>query len=213
MHGVEVRLVRHGILRQFSRHTRMPGAPRRNRILFWREGSEDNGATDCIAAFRQLAPLFPQFTFDLALRHCSNEVPGIDELAQRHANINVFRFPYPDGIDMERLLRESICAVLPFRHLTIHPQLAIAETLAAGTPVICTNIGSAAELVADGRNGALVTPGDPDSLARSIQDYLLRQANDALDHDLIAADFREKWNWDHYAEEVGTLFTRVRQSR
>jgi glycosyltransferase involved in cell wall biosynthesis len=48
----------------------------------------------------------------------------------------------------------------------------IIEAYAAGTPVVASRIGALAELVLDGRTGRLFQPGDPDDLARSIQQLL-----------------------------------------
>lgn len=47
-----------------------------------------------------------------------------------------------------------------------------AEALAAGTPVVATRSGGMAEYVVDGRNGALVEPGDPAALADALDRVL-----------------------------------------
>ncbi len=55
---------------------------------------------------------------------------------------------------------------------------AILEAMAAGLPVVSTDVGGVAEAVADGETGLLVAPGDPDVLAealrRAIADPALR---------------------------------------
>jgi glycosyltransferase involved in cell wall biosynthesis len=48
----------------------------------------------------------------------------------------------------------------------------VVEALAAGTPVIATNVGGVREAVEDGRNGLLVPPGDAGALAAALQRYL-----------------------------------------
>ena len=45
---------------------------------------------------------------------------------------------------------------------------AIIEYIAAGLPVVCTDVGGNSELVQDGLNGFLVPPGDPGRLADAI---------------------------------------------
>ena len=43
--------------------------------------------------------------------------------------------------------------------------LVLAESMACGTPVICTSVGALPELVEDGRTGFIVPPNDPKALA------------------------------------------------
>jgi glycosyltransferase involved in cell wall biosynthesis len=47
--------------------------------------------------------------------------------------------------------------------------MAIAESFACSTPVICSRMGVMQELVADGRTGLHFTPADPDDLARKVE--------------------------------------------
>jgi glycosyltransferase involved in cell wall biosynthesis len=45
----------------------------------------------------------------------------------------------------------------------------VVEALAVGTPVVATSVGGVPEVVRDGENGLLVTPGDVDALAAAIR--------------------------------------------
>lgn len=51
-----------------------------------------------------------------------------------------------------------------------------AEALAAGTPAVVTRSGGMCEYVRDGRNGAVVDPGDQGALAAAIDSVLTRRA-------------------------------------
>jgi len=48
----------------------------------------------------------------------------------------------------------------------------LAEAMAAGTPVVASRVDGLPEIVADGRTGRLVAPGDPDALAAAVLDVL-----------------------------------------
>jgi L-malate glycosyltransferase len=52
--------------------------------------------------------------------------------------------------------------------------LALLKAMGAGLPVVATRVSGSMEAIADGINGRLVAPGDPQSLARTIKE-LLRQ--------------------------------------
>lgn len=52
--------------------------------------------------------------------------------------------------------------------------LAAAEALAAGTPAVVTSAGGMTEVVTDGRNGAVVEPGDPGALREALAETIAR---------------------------------------
>ncbi len=65
----------------------------------------------------------------------------------------------------------SVCDDMYGNHWP-HPELfglVPAESMACGTPVICSSIGSLPELVEDGLNGFLVPPNDPQALRARMQ--------------------------------------------
>jgi glycosyltransferase involved in cell wall biosynthesis len=50
--------------------------------------------------------------------------------------------------------------------------LSIVEAMLAGTPVVATDVGSISEAIVHGETGLLVSPDDPDALARAVQALL-----------------------------------------
>jgi sugar transferase (PEP-CTERM/EpsH1 system associated) len=68
--------------------------------------------------------------------------------------------------DVPELMRGFACFALP--SLAEGVSNTILEAMASGLPVIATNVGGNAELVADGRTGEIVPPADPAAMAAAI---------------------------------------------
>ena len=92
-----------------------------------------------MSAYERVATKYPKIDFDFAVRKHWDPIENIEKSAQQFSNIHVYHFPYEEGTTLPKLLLESICVVMPIRHMSIDPQLVIAETLACGIPVITTN--------------------------------------------------------------------------
>ena len=72
--------------------------------------------------------------------------------------------------DIPTLLAAADAFVLPSR-TEAFPNGAI-EAMAAGLPVVASDVGGLRDLIAKGRTGVLVPPGDPDALARALQSFI-----------------------------------------
>ena len=72
--------------------------------------------------------------------------------------------------DLDRFLPHWDVGVLP--SFTEGLPTVVLESYAAGVPVVATSVGGTPEVVADGVDGFLVPPGDPEALARRILDVL-----------------------------------------
>lgn len=214
--GLDAEVVRHGVVRDLVREYaevhpgRAPGP--RTRVLFWRDPNEMNGADLCIEAFDRLAPEFPGFTFEFAVRPTRHEVPGLPEIEARHPNVRVHRFPYPEGMSLPLLIAESALVVLPFRRLTVDPQLAIAESLAAGVPTVASGIRSNAELVEEGVTGRIAAL-DAASIAESVRSLLADPAALSAMQARTADRFAARWRWDGYVPALEAIYERVRHRR
>ena len=189
-------------------HSRATGS--RNSVLFWREMTHLNGADVAAEAFARLATAHPATGFVFAVRAWAAEVSGVEVLMHDHPNIIMHRFPYQEGVTIEGLLAQAICVVMPFRRLTIDPQLSVLESLQAGVPVVASDIRSNPEYVRPGQTGALVRVGDVDGVVAAVAAYLdnpaeaERQGKEArrsveLDWDVHTARLLEE-----YANIVGS---------
>jgi len=74
--------------------------------------------------------------------------------------------------------------------------LVLIEAMAAGIPVVATNVAGIRDVVKDGETGLLVPPGDPQQLAQAIN----RLIGDAMLRNRLIesaqADVRERFVWD-----------------
>ena len=206
--GIDATILRHGIVRDFRAEHADAALAAPHRVLFWRDPTIRNGADVAVAAFDRLAPLFPDVSFDLAVRPHWDPI-DVDEVANAHPNVHVHRFPYAEGVTLSGLLLESICVVMPIRHMSIDPQLVIAETLAAGVPIITTNQRSNPEIVKDGQSGILVPLGDVDATTSALKSMLEDREATAAMGVAAAKDVAAQWNWDSYVADLEAIYARV----
>ena len=169
----------------------------------------ENGADICVEAFNSLAPKYPEVTFEMAIRPHWNEIDGIATLESEHENVHIHKFPYQDGVTLADLVTGSCIIALPFRKHSIHPQLAIAESLSAGVPVITSDLCSAPELVQDGKTGRVVPVGDVQATTDAI-DQLLADPDGTKAMGVDASEtMKNEWGWDHYVEEITKVYEMV----
>jgi glycosyltransferase involved in cell wall biosynthesis len=108
------------------------------------------------------------------------------------------RIVFPGWVDTEavlHLLAEAHVLVLP-SHAEGLP-VSVLEAFAAGVPVVCTPVGGLPEVMVEGVNGLLVSPGDAGSLARAI----LRLLEDEPLRTRLAAGALSTWQRCHSIEE------------
>ncbi|MCJ7756366.1 MAG: glycosyltransferase, partial [Thermoanaerobaculales bacterium] len=110
-------------------------------------------------------------------------------------------------VEMPGLLAAADLVVLPYRSGS---QSAVAPmALAAGVPVLTTDVGGVAEIVRHGIDGWVVEPGSVDALAMALVE---------LDHPTLerlgrgAVEGRGRFTWDGYAEALERLVEQVVRS-
>jgi UDP-N-acetylglucosamine 2-epimerase len=96
--------------------------------------------------------------------------------------------------DVPQILRETDIATLVSKHEGL-PKY-VMEAMAAGKPVVASNVRGNRDLVADGRTGLLVEPGDVPGLAKALEtlisDRQLRVALGAAGREKVQDYFLEK---------------------
>lgn len=71
--------------------------------------------------------------------------------------------------------------------------IVLLEAMAAGVPVVATNVDGIKEVVTDGKNGVLVKPKDPDAIADAVIKLI---ENDKLSERLVMAGYRRAESFD-----------------
>jgi glycosyltransferase involved in cell wall biosynthesis/ectoine hydroxylase-related dioxygenase (phytanoyl-CoA dioxygenase family) len=92
--------------------------------------------------------------------------PDVEALCRR--NPKVEWLGSKSAAEVYELMGAASLLVFPSEWYEPFGRVAI-ESFAKGTPVVASNMAAMAEIVQDGRNGRLFTPGDPEDLARKIQ--------------------------------------------
>ena len=121
--------------------------------------------------------------------------------------------------DDARLLQEyqsSLVTVLPSVKRSAYSQydvpnvlgLTLLESMACGTPVVCTDVGPEPELVQDGVTGFLVPPNDTAALAERLNNFLAhpqlaQRMGAAARHSVL-----EKFTWEKTAERCLQAYDR-----
>lgn len=140
----------------------------RKRITFAYLGIIDKrkGAFDLLEAIRSLSPkTLERCRFILAGNGDVSRLRRLAALSNLTSAVTVL-----DWLDVEerdQLLAEADAFVLPSYNEGL--PMALLEAMAWGLPPICTPVGSIQDVVLDGRNGILVTPGDIAAIAVAIE--------------------------------------------
>jgi glycosyltransferase involved in cell wall biosynthesis len=71
--------------------------------------------------------------------------------------------------------------------------MTIVESMAAGTPVIASRLGSRAEMIAEGRTGFLFESGNPDDIARAVRLFLSSQTDTPQMRAAARAEFEARY--------------------
>jgi D-inositol-3-phosphate glycosyltransferase len=79
--------------------------------------------------------------------------------------------------------------------------LVVVESLACGTPVLVSSVGKMKTIVKEGRNGFSFAPGQPLSLAGTIQEFVLGK-NQLWDGRTIRQDIIDKFSWEKAGKET-----------
>lgn len=132
-------------------------------------GVKDQGTL--VAAFARLCQAHPEAAGRLRLV-IVGDGPDANTIRERVAALGIAPVTWLAGE------RDEVPDLLRLLDLFVLPSLGegisntVLEAMATGLPVVATRVGGNPELVEDGHNGLLVSPGDPGSLAEALGRYL-----------------------------------------
>ena len=107
----------------------------------------------------------------LAVAGDGPDMPALQALATRVAPGQVTFHGRLPKAELHALVRASSVLAMPSRWYENQPMIVL-EAFACGVPVVGTDLGGTPELIAPGRDGALVPINDPDALADSLRPFL-----------------------------------------
>jgi len=110
--------------------------------------------------------------------------------------------------EIAQLYRQSDVAVVPSivteKGETEGLPVVILEAMASGKPVIASRVGSLDDVIRDGDNGMLTTPGDPDALSKAI--LAMRSDYDARAMSQCAIETASRYSWSHIGEQYAQAY-------
>jgi glycosyltransferase involved in cell wall biosynthesis len=144
------------------------------RILFLGHIGRDKGSFDLVEAARQLERLLPTASWQIELRG-EELLPGDLEKLQQLINESglqerVHIRPPVFNADKVACLASTDLFILPSYHEGM--PISVLEAMASSLPVVATHVGGLPDLVADGENGLLVSPGQPGELAEALAELI-----------------------------------------
>jgi glycosyltransferase involved in cell wall biosynthesis len=142
-------------------------AKARRRLGFVGTLAPHKGVDVLIRAFRALSGADLTLELHGGLTTHPAYVAALREAASGDPRIR-FQGPFPEG-EQQRILASIDVLVLPSVWWENSP-LTVLEALAAGVPVVASDIGGLPELVADNDTGLLTPPGDADALRQALED-------------------------------------------
>lgn len=116
------------------------------------------------------------------------------------------------GAEVQARMARAAALVVPSLWYEGLPMV-VAEAYAAGTPVIASRIGALADLVEDGVTGLLVTPGDPDDLARAMSRILADPDAARCMGDAARAVYLRDWTEEATTSALVSIYRRALAAR
>jgi glycosyltransferase involved in cell wall biosynthesis len=110
--------------------------------------------------------------------------PELEQLIEEKELTHIKLLGFKQGKELHELIRHSICTIAPSQWYETFG-LTLIESFAYGRPVIASSIGGMTEIVTDGVDGFLFSPGNAEDL-REKMSWMLEHRTDLLEMGLAA---------------------------
>lgn len=181
------------------------------RVLYLGAVCEDKGVLDLLEAMGRLRDRVPGARLTLAGESYPWEEDAIREVIERHGLEEMVDRPgVVVGPAKARVLREADLFVFPSRNPMGEGQpYVLLEAMAAGLPVVTTDMGTAADTVVDGETGLVVPPAEPSSLADAMAELLESPSRRREMGEAGLERVRRKYSLERWREAMVELFNDV----
>jgi 1,4-alpha-glucan branching enzyme len=200
----------HQLIPSDTNHSQLPYLAEGDRVvLFVGRLVHEKGVHTLLEAAPAILAEHPDVKFVIAGRG-----PSWDHLHRLVREFGLERRVHFTGFvaDEERnhLLHTAKVAVFP----SLYEPFGIValEAMAAGTPVVVSDVGGLADVVQHGHNGLKAYPNDPASLALQVKE-LLRRPDDAAKLAAVALGEIGRFDWNRIAEQTIAVYQNVLHER
>ncbi len=178
-------------------------------VLFLGRLSKEKGAFDLIKAARMVAGRVP----DAQFRVCGpGDIEACKRICQSSALVETFEFPgWVQEAEKLRELRRAWVFVLPSYNEGL--PVSILEAMAAGLPVVATAVGGIPELVKNGSNGLLVSPGNIEQLAEALTRLLTQPGLRARMGQINRRKIIQRYDVEVASLALGELYREIEDSQ
>ncbi|MBL1260811.1 MAG: glycosyltransferase family 4 protein [Thiotrichaceae bacterium] len=137
-----------------------------------------------------------------------NDRMAVEAVIEKRGLEHVKLLGFKRGQELVDLIQGSICTIAPSEWYETFG-LNLVESFASGRPVVASRIGGMTEVVADGEDGFLVSPGDVDALRERLL-WMVTHPGQALEMGLSGrAKVEDQFSPERHYEKLMAVYKKV----
>jgi glycosyltransferase involved in cell wall biosynthesis len=180
-------------------------------VLFFGSLVRYKGPDILLKAFKQINDEFPEAILIFAGRgQLLNELSDLSKELGVENHVTFVGFVEDDLKPLYYKASDIFC--LPSTTMAESFGIVNLEAMAAGIPIVASNLGGIPDIVQDGINGILTNPGDFESVADALRSLLLN-GDLRVKMGNNGSKLVNNYSWDEIAKETENLYTRILEKR